>query len=67
MKIIDSFESDITKLVKTFDISRSEAINEVKLIFGYANDLTPFNLIIDPTVMLESTKIKKYKKLLKRN
>ena len=65
MKIIDSFESDIAKLGETFNISRSEAISEVKIIFAYANDLPSLNLIMDPTVMLESTKIKKYKKLFK--
>ena len=65
MKIIDSFESDIAKLGETFNISRSEAISEVKIIFAYANDLSSLNLIMDPTVMLESTKIKKYKKRFK--
>ena len=65
MKMIDSFESDIAKLGETFNISRSEAISEVKIIFAYANDLPSLNLIMDPTVMLESTKIKKYKKLFK--
>ena len=65
MKMIDSFESDIAKLGETFNISRSEAISEVKIIFAYANDLSSLNLIMDPTVMLESTKIKKYKKLFK--
>jgi release factor glutamine methyltransferase len=63
--IIDPFESDIAKLGETFNISRSEAISEVKIIFAYANDLSSLNLIMDPTVMLESTKIKKYKKLFK--
>jgi len=65
MNIIDSFEPDIAKLGETFNISRSEAISEVKIIFAYANDLSSLNLIMDPTVMSESTKIKKYKKLFK--
>ena len=65
MKIIDSFEPDIAKLGETFNISRSEAISEVKIIFAYANDLPSLNLIMDPTVMSESSKIKKYKKRFK--
>ena len=60
---IDSLESDINRLTQTFGISRSEAIREIKILFGYANKLDPLELIKEPSFMRDPLKLKKYKRV----
>jgi release factor glutamine methyltransferase len=60
---IDSMECDINRLTNTFGISRSEAISEIKILFGYANDVDQLRLIKEPSVMQDPLKLKKYKRV----
>ena len=60
---IDPLEFDINDLTKTLGISRSEAISEIKILFGYANGLDQLDLIKKPNVMQDPVKLRKYKKV----
>ena len=60
---IDSLESDINALTKTLGISRPEAIREIKILFSYANNLDPLELIKEPGIMRDPLKLKKYKRI----
>ncbi|MDC1311149.1 peptide chain release factor N(5)-glutamine methyltransferase [Burkholderiales bacterium] len=44
-------------------MSRSEAISEIKILFGFANDLDQLELIKEPGVMRDPVKLKKYKRV----
>ncbi len=59
MMKLDSMESDINSLTQTLGISRPEAIREIKILFGYANNLDPVELIKEPECHARSYKIKK--------
>ena len=61
MMKIDVLESDINSLTQTLGVPRSEAIREIKILFSYANNLDPLELIKEPGVMRDPLKLKKYK------
>ena len=63
MRKIDSMESDINSLTQTLGISRPEAIREIKILFGYANNLDPVELVKEPGVMRDPLKLKKYRSI----
>ncbi|MDC0501041.1 peptide chain release factor N(5)-glutamine methyltransferase [Burkholderiales bacterium] len=60
---IDSLESDINDLTQMLGISRPEAIREMKILFGYANNLDPVDLIKEPGVMRDPIRLKKYRRI----
>jgi len=63
MMKLDSMESDINSLTQTLGISRPEAIREIKILFGYANNLDLVELIKEPDVMRDPIKLKKYRRI----
>ena len=60
---IDLLDSDINSLTRTLGISRSEAIREIKTLFGYANNTDPLELIKEPGIIRDPLKLKKYKRV----
>ena len=56
-------ESDILSLIRTFGLSRMEAIREVKILFAHAIGLGQLDLIKEPSLMSEPLHIEKYKKV----
>ena len=56
-------ESDILSLIRTFGLSRMEAIREVKILFAHAIGLGQLDLIKEPSLMSEPLHIERYQKL----